>query len=174
MKKQGFTLIELMVVISVIGLLAAIIYVAFNNVREQARDAHRMREIDTFYKSLEICYGEEGDYPYVDFGPDDYWDNHSIPEGWRYGFSCGVCAGNLAKALKNCIGPDLKDPVNQDPLAYYYFYFEPDATTYQGVPIAEKCKGGFALMAHLENPKHENKGCFDQPNHYEYWRILGQ
>ena len=40
-KQTGFTIVELLIVIVVIGILAAITIVAFNGVQQRARDAQR-------------------------------------------------------------------------------------------------------------------------------------
>ncbi|MFH1713844.1 MAG: prepilin-type N-terminal cleavage/methylation domain-containing protein [Patescibacteria group bacterium] len=164
--KKGFTLIELLVVVAIIGLLASIVLVSFRNTRAKGRDAQRVTEINQFYKGLEVCFLEEGNYPTGSF-----WDASSL--GWQYTFSCGPCYGSFEDTISDCIVTEMKDPINESPLAYYYFYFEPDATTYNGVPINDLCKGHYALMAHLELPTYENAICFDEPEYYEYWAVLG-
>lgn len=162
---KGFTLIELLVVVAIIGLLSSVVLVTFRNMRASARDAHRIAEIDQFYKVLEVCYLAKGIYP------KDVWDVTGT--GWEYTFSCGSCYGSFEEALEECTKADLKDPINESPLAYYYFYFEPDATTYNGVQINNVCKGRYALMTHLELSKYEKIICFDEPDYYEYWAVLG-
>lgn len=155
--------------------MGSLVLVNLRPSRARARDAHRMIEIDQFYKILELCYADIGNYPDSELDPElpQIWDRSG--SGWRYGFSCGPCHGNFESALKQCTTADLKDPINKDPLAYYYFYFEPDATTYQGVPINDVCKGHYALMAHLELPEYENiPACFNELNQYEFWRILSE
>lgn len=166
-KRKSFTLIELMVVITIIGLLATIVFVAFKSTRAKARDARRAIEIDYFYKILEICFSEKGNYPNVG----SIWD--ASGSGWQYSFSCGPCYGNFQDVIKQCTTAKVKDPINISPLAYYYFYFEPTATFYNGVLINDICKGHYAVMAHLEGPAYENIGCFNEPGQYEYWRVLG-
>lgn len=165
-KKLGFTLIELLVIIAILGLAVALIAVSLNRYRAKARDAHRVVEINNFYKAFEICYSDKGNYP-----ADGFWD--ASGSGWKYCFSCGECYGNFEDAISDCVGPKIKDPINTSPWAYYYFYFEPTATTYNGVPINNICKGKFAFMTHLETPKFAKSGCFDEASHYEYWAILG-
>lgn len=169
--QRSFTLIELLVVVAVIGLLATIVLVSLTSAKARARDAHRMIEINQFFKVLTICYSDQGNYPDSDSEPiPQIWDAYGT--GWKYGFSCGPCAGNFENAIKQCTTAEIKDPINEGELAYYYFYFEPDATTYNGVPINDECKGHYALMAHLEGPRHENAICFDEPDQYEYWVVL--
>ncbi|MBU1000529.1 prepilin-type N-terminal cleavage/methylation domain-containing protein [Patescibacteria group bacterium] len=51
---HGFTLVELLVVISIIAVLSAIGLVSFRRVQQIARDGKRVADIDTIAKSLEI------------------------------------------------------------------------------------------------------------------------
>lgn len=53
-KTSGFTLIELMVVIAIIGILTAIGAVNFANSREKARDAQRLSDIQEISLALEV------------------------------------------------------------------------------------------------------------------------
>ncbi|MBU4331943.1 prepilin-type N-terminal cleavage/methylation domain-containing protein [Patescibacteria group bacterium] len=170
-EKQGFTLIELLVVISIIAMLFTASLAILIKLRLKARDMHRVAEIDNFHKLLEVCYSDQGNYP-DSFDP-RIWDRWSTADGWRYSFSCGACHGNFQTIMDTCSPGIFKDPINKDPWAYYYFYFEPDATNYGTAPINDICKGHYALMAHLETPNYEKAICFDEPKMYEYWIILG-
>lgn len=60
---RGFTLIELMVVITIIGLLASSVLVMFGNVRAKARDARRTADISALMKALELYNNDNIGYP---------------------------------------------------------------------------------------------------------------
>jgi len=62
----GFTIVELLIVIVVIGILAAITIVSFNGVQSKARDTLRQSNVNSIAKSLELYYIEKGTYP--DYG----------------------------------------------------------------------------------------------------------
>lgn len=62
-KQTGFTIVELLIVIVVIGILAAITIVAFNGIQERARDAKRQSNIQAVAKALEMYYVDNGRYP---------------------------------------------------------------------------------------------------------------
>ena len=55
-----------MVVIAIIGLLSSVILVSLGGVRGKARDARRIREIDTLSKALALYYVDNGHYPKTD------------------------------------------------------------------------------------------------------------
>ena len=61
--KQGFTIVELLIVIVVIGILAAITIVAFNGVQGRARDSQRIQDMQSIVKALEIYKATNGSYP---------------------------------------------------------------------------------------------------------------
>ena len=61
--KKGFTIIELLIVIAIIGLLATISIVALNGARQKGRDAKRVGDIRQIQTALELYYSNYGEYP---------------------------------------------------------------------------------------------------------------
>lgn len=59
----GFTIVELLIVIVVIGILAAIVIVAYNGVQERARSAAILSDIRQVQKYIEAYNVENGFYP---------------------------------------------------------------------------------------------------------------
>lgn len=53
---QGFTLVELLVVVSIIAILAVIGFVVLGNVTNNARDARRKADVDSISKAYEVNY----------------------------------------------------------------------------------------------------------------------
>lgn len=70
-KQSGFTIVELLIVIVVIGILAAITIVAFNGVQQKGRDAKRSSDVNYVKKLLEMYKTENGTYPAVCAGGDN-------------------------------------------------------------------------------------------------------
>lgn len=63
---RGFTLIELMVVISIIGLLSAAILAGLSNASQRSRDANRIADIKQIQNALELYAADHGgQYPVV-------------------------------------------------------------------------------------------------------------
>lgn len=59
---SGFTLLELLVVISIVGLLVAMGAVAFSTAQQRGRDSRRRGDIQAVQKAFEQYYAENGDY----------------------------------------------------------------------------------------------------------------
>lgn len=59
----GFTLVELLVVISIIGILTMIGAVAYSGAQKKARDTQRKTEIDALSKALIMYYNDNGVFP---------------------------------------------------------------------------------------------------------------
>lgn len=60
---RGFTLVELLVVVAIIGLLATLSVLALGSARVRARDAKRLADIKTTQTALELYNNDQGGYP---------------------------------------------------------------------------------------------------------------
>lgn len=90
--EKGFTLIELMVVVAIIGILAAGIIPQFMKATENAKIGAAKADMANFQTVLEIIYAEEGKYPLTGDGfdtmqedgyikdstPSDPWDGNYV------------------------------------------------------------------------------------------------
>ena len=65
-KQRGFTIVELLIVIVVIAILAAVTIVAYNGTRERSIDTEKAAIFDTVHKSLENFYTDNSRYPASD------------------------------------------------------------------------------------------------------------
>ncbi len=64
--RRGFTLIEILVVVAIIGVLASVLFLAFGGAKDKARDAQRKAEVSQYGRFLTLgCYTPEA-------GPGEY------------------------------------------------------------------------------------------------------
>ncbi len=62
-KQQGFTIVELLIVIVVIGILAALVITTFTGIQQKARDTERQTDIKALQGQVEAYYAQKGNYP---------------------------------------------------------------------------------------------------------------
>ncbi len=62
-KQQGFTIVELLIVIIVIGILAALVLVTFTGVQQKARNTERQTDVKAVASHLEVYNAQNGFYP---------------------------------------------------------------------------------------------------------------
>lgn len=103
-KQQGFTIIELLIVIVIIAILAAITLVAYNNIQARARDSIRKQDLATIAEALKMYSVDHGDYVGAGsgcgssgsgsgwFSANDYSPNLPVS-------TCLINAGSLSKVL---------------------------------------------------------------------------
>lgn len=88
---EGFTIIELLIVIVVIAILAAISIIAYTGIQGRARDAQRLQDMRTITKALEVYKIANGNYPAAVSTPDT--------QGWEVSTN-GTTATDFIAALK--------------------------------------------------------------------------
>lgn len=61
--RRGFTIVELLIVIVVIAILAAITIVAYNGIQQRANNAKTVSAVDAYIKLLDMYKIDNGDFP---------------------------------------------------------------------------------------------------------------
>ena len=61
--KKGFTLIEILVVISIVGLLSSVFLVGLSGFRARGRDAKRLADVKSVQNGMELYYTRCARYP---------------------------------------------------------------------------------------------------------------
>jgi prepilin-type N-terminal cleavage/methylation domain-containing protein len=100
--KFGFTLVELLVVVSIIGLLSGMVVISIKNVKAKARDSQRLSDMSTIVTALNMYHNDNNAYPIFD----GYITNADV----------------LSTALKNAkaLTSVPKDPLDSGTYRYYY------------------------------------------------------
>ena len=143
-KNRGFTLLELLIVIAVIGLLASAMMVTFPSSMKSVRDGIRKHDLSIIRAALE-----------------QYWDiyGHYPPEGLCIDTSVGSAGCSIPNPPQSywASNSDLQDLVAEkylgkipvDPLnnSTYYYYYEPDSKNQGGCKV-NSCQ--WVLCARLE------------------------
>lgn len=109
--KKGFTLIEMLIVITIIAVLASLILVGMGGARAKTRDSRRIADLHNVMNALELYYSLNGAYPEGDYNSAAGWETFS-----------GILTG-----------PDTGvSRIPQDPLhdTTYYYRYEGSVTGY--------------------------------------------
>ena len=64
--KQGFTIVELLIVIVVVAILAAISIATYSGISDRANDSVIKNDLASFAKAAQLYYAEQGVYPPID------------------------------------------------------------------------------------------------------------
>jgi prepilin-type N-terminal cleavage/methylation domain-containing protein len=107
-KKQqlGFTLVELLIVVTVIAILATITIVAYNGIQQRGRDTVRLSDVAAIKKALELYKTSIGNYP------DPIYSGLGNQAGWEV--SAREATGEFLAPLKpyGFTGGVPVDPIN--------------------------------------------------------------
>ena len=104
--QRGFTLLELLVVVAIMGLISSIAFVSMQHARAEARDAKRVADISAIRNALELYYHDYGVYP-------DYHLCNNLPAVSACNSAPGFQPGNWIPSLVPKYMPTLpNDPLN--------------------------------------------------------------
>lgn len=71
--QRGFTIVELLIVIVVIGILAALVITTFTGIQQKARNTERTTDIKALHGQVEAFYAQKGYYPSLTDLNDSSW-----------------------------------------------------------------------------------------------------
>jgi len=72
-RSSGFTIVELLIVIVVIGILATLVIVTFSGIQQKGRNSQRQTDINALQSHVEAYYASAGSYPTASMINDDAW-----------------------------------------------------------------------------------------------------
>ena len=110
---SGFTIVELLIVIVVIGIIAAIVTVAYTGIQSQAKNIKTVAAVDSWAKALQLYRVENGNFPVLNscLGDTNTYQNVG------YGVFCwDISYWDVKASLHNALAP------------YMNNYPEPDTT----------------------------------------------
>lgn len=150
--KKGFTLVEMLVVISIIGILSSFAVVSLNSARQKARDALRKGDMAQLRTALNLYY-DDNNYEYpecgiLDPGADDY--GADVGSGADTGSTCytTILSDALTSGSRPLMGrlpEEPKNPTNDADIDGVYIYrYVSDGEEYAIVYTLEE--GGEQLM----------------------------
>lgn len=140
---KGFTMVELLVVISIISILAVIGTVVFQGITKGARDSKRVADLQQIGKTLQMFYYQHGRFPITGGAPS--WDEHWVlfSACLESGTGCGFTPTNFTPVMYK---------VPQDPQDDPGTLSDSDPTYYTG--WEGRTTENYLLRVRLENSNH--------------------
>jgi len=124
-KQIGFTIVELLIVIVVIGILATITIAVYNGVQQRGRDSMRTSDVRSVQKAIEMYKIDTGSYP------------QAISGGTPVADGAGTALSNLSTVLT----PTYLATIPSDPkVGVYYSYVRQDTWGRYAVLISYEAK----------------------------------
>jgi type IV pilus assembly protein PilA len=115
--QQGFTLIELMIVVAIIGILAAVAIPQYRDYTSKSKAASVVTSLGAYTKAVAICTQEAGVLAPCDLGTNGVPATMATPLITSVGVTDGVITANIpANSMGNTsagtivLTPDITDP----------------------------------------------------------------
>ncbi len=140
--QRGFTIVELLIVIVVIGILAALVVTTFTGIQQKARNTERQTDIKAIHGQVEAYYAQHGKYPTRDNINDATWraanmkglDSEALedPKGSSASLAATAAANTYSYAVFAADGTTACDNSTNDCAVYTL------TATYEGSGTFEK------------------------------------
>ena len=119
--RKGFTLIELVIVVSILAILAGVMVPKLAGRSAKARDARRLADIRAITTAIQTYYADTGSFP-------DFQENESTG-GWDVSFD-----GNFINELTNkgYLPEPAQDPINDEEFHYRYYRYSQGSYSCEG------------------------------------------
>lgn len=147
--KKGFTLVELMAVISLVAIVSAVGLVSYSQTQKIGRDARRKQELRQIAVALELFYQKNKKYPCS--GTGTTWQS-SNEAGWLTDSNAVNCGGSTLNIAPQYINKMPTDPLSNNGVpngatGYGYAYYSVDSQYNASCPKGQY----YILITKLEN-----------------------
>lgn len=143
-KQSGFTIVELLIVIVIIGILAGLVITTFAGIQQKARDSERKTDINAIQKQLEAFYADKGYYPSLnDLNDSSFRSTNNIKLDTK---ALADPSTSATQTLSNGVAGGS----NTGKTYWYQAYTDANRTTTCAVTAATQCLG-FNIGANLES-----------------------
>jgi prepilin-type N-terminal cleavage/methylation domain-containing protein len=172
--KRGFTIVELLIVIVVIGILAAITIVAYNGIQTRAENTKTIQAVAQYVKAIRAYAGTYGNYPVTTVYPCLGPVGTSCARLSGDGVDCGLSEGGataqaafnteLGKILSGSLPQLSTQTLACGSSTYGGAYYTPSTGTtaeiYYFLKGDQACGGIGGVASFIKNPKTTLTRCY--------------
>lgn len=159
MKRQGFTLVELLIVIVVIAILAAISIVAYNGIQTRSKFTKTFSDIKQTQKAIEMYYADKGVYP--------------ISANWSFQSNVAVQNTYIPGLVPDYVSSlPMSDPGTGTAIQYVY-KTNPSGTDYKLIRYRAASAGGIPADEWSNVPDSMKDGTAATKDRYGVWSSGG-
>ena len=151
---QAFTMIELLVVVSVLVILAGVVTISVRSAAATARDEIRYNDMQTLKTTMTLYAEANGGFPKEGDGFSGGWPT------FLYGEICDNCPNNgsaLNVMINDYLGTRMESPKHNLSVNGNYYYYD-GAHICAGYPYTQPLQAVAVLIAKMEGSKYANPG----------------
>jgi prepilin-type N-terminal cleavage/methylation domain-containing protein len=152
-QSKGFSLLEILVVITIIAILSAMGLIIYGSILKDSRDAKRQSDLKTIQSALEQYFADRFYFPNITTG--------SFPFGSALTNCTGVTSCTVSKTYLNSV------PTDPKPSPQPQYYYEKRPSGCDNTPT-NRCTS-YCLYANMENTSNiAPTGCTFPSGGYDY------
>jgi len=157
LNNKGFTLVELLVVITIIGILAATIGINYSTTKKTARDTKRKADMENVGAANELFYSQYKQYP----------NPNSTPEAndWTSLMSALNSSGYLTSEIKDPKNDEEYNYLVEDTKGKWFVVFTELENDNEAVTIGDY---------DAENPQNSGNGVYDCNGDKKCYQVVGK
>jgi len=144
--KSGFTIVELLIVIVVIGILALLVITTYSGIQAKARNSKRQSDLKSLQTQLEAYFSQNGHYPSLGDMNSSTWLSDNM-KSLDQNALIDPSNPDQSKTLVNDTKPDKQ---------YGYVVTDSQGNTCEGSGTADTQCAKYTLYAHYEDKSPPN------------------
>lgn len=162
---QGFTLLELIIVVAIVALLAVVVLVSLGDSRKEARNTQILTQMTEYQKAIELAgAANAGSYPSANGNPSQIYRYRKLCIGDG---AVGNCLGSITYTQPSPGASEFNQQIGAYLTAQPRFEHLSNGVVYSSPAYSGCIEGATAML-----PVNNNDPSICQEDHYSLWFLL--